>query len=399
MDISPKYKAISLFSGAMGLDLGIERAGFDIRVCVELDKLATETIRLNTSIPVIQNDINNVTTKEILSLGDLKTGEVDLVFGGPPCQSFSTAGARRALNDQRGNAILSFLRVVRETQPKVFLLENVRGLLSSKLNEAPKGYEKYNSIINTPGGVMYFLKTEFENLGYTITFNLFDSANYGVPQRRERVLIFGTKSKQSIQLPIPTHTENGENNTKKWVTIGEAFQGLDPQEHAFIQFRDTHLRFLKKLRAGQYWKHLSLDDQKKALGKSFYLSGGRTGFYRRLSWDKPSPALVTTPIMPATMLCHPEELRPLSIQEYARIQMFPDTWKFAGPLVKVYKQIGNAVPVGLAYMAGKVLIDHLDGKQEKNDIDYARISFSRYKNTDHQSFNYRFQPEKNLSLF
>jgi DNA (cytosine-5)-methyltransferase 1 len=377
--------AISLFTGAMGLDLGIEKAGFDIRVCNEIDPVFTETIKLNTKTPVICDDINNVSAEDLLSAGGLKKEEVDLIFGGPPCQAFSTAGARRALKDERGNAILSFLRLVREIKPKTFLLENVRGLLYAKIDFVPEGFDekKYQHILGKKGGLIYFLYKEFGDLGYSVSFALFDSANYGVPQKRERVLMFGSSLDQEIQLPKQTHSKDGAIGNK-WTSLKEAFSGLKEEEMEYVEFREKHKVYLKKLKAGQYWKHLDLEDQEKALGGAYKLQGGKTGFFRRLDWDKPSPTIVTSPIMPATMLCHPDRLRPLSIQEYARIQQFPDNWIFAGKLAQRYKQIGNAVPVGLGYAAGRALKSHLAGSGEERNIQGKR--FSRYNDTDHETF-------------
>lgn len=377
--------AISLFSGAMGLDLGIEKAGFKIRVCNEIDPIFSETIRLNSNTPVICGDINNVTSRDLLEAGRLKKEEVDLIFGGPPCQAFSTAGARRSLGDTRGNAILSFLRLVKDVRPKAFLLENVRGLLYAKFDVIPEGFDdkKYQHVLGKKGGLIYFLHKEFSSLGYTVSFALFDSANYGVPQKRERVLMFGSKSKKEIQLPAPTHSMDGVAG-KKWISIKDAFVGLKENEMKYVEFRDKHKVFLKKLTAGQYWKHLSLEDQKIALGGAFKLQGGKTGFYRRLAWEKPSPTLLTSPIMPATMLCHPDKLRPISIQEYARIQQFPDDWVFAGKLVQQYKQVGNAVPVGLGYAAGKAIMSHLSGQTSEQNVKGEK--FSRYGGTDHKTF-------------
>jgi DNA (cytosine-5)-methyltransferase 1 len=221
-------KAISLFSGAMGLDLGIEKAGFHISVCNEIDPVFAETIKLNTKTPVICDDINNVSAEDLLKAGNLKKEEVDLIFGGPPCQAFSTAGARRALGDARGNAILSFLRLVRDIHPKTFLLENVRGLLYAKIDFVPEGFDgkKYEHILGKKGGLIYFLYKEFRDLGYNVSFALFDSANYGVPQKRERVLMFGSSLNHEIQLPKATHSKDGSIG-KKWVSIKEAFVGLE----------------------------------------------------------------------------------------------------------------------------------------------------------------------------
>ena len=153
-------EAISLFSGAMGLDLGVEKAGFDIKLCVEMNKNAVKTIRRNTDIPVIDEDINKVSTSEMLEKAALNKEDVDLVVGGPPCQAFSTAGARRGLDDFRGNVIIQYLRVISDIKPKYFILENVRGLLSAKLNKVPEEYKEYESIKEVKGSVLYFLSQE-----------------------------------------------------------------------------------------------------------------------------------------------------------------------------------------------------------------------------------------------
>ena len=155
-----EFATISLFSGAMGLDLGVEKAGFNIKVCVEFDKWAAETIRKNSNIPVIEEDINNVSAKEILSKAGLKTGEVFMIIGGPPCQPFSSAGKLRGLADFRGNTMVRFLNLVEEIQPQYFIMENVRGLLSAKLNAVPEEFKEYEDLIDIKGSVLYFLKSE-----------------------------------------------------------------------------------------------------------------------------------------------------------------------------------------------------------------------------------------------
>lgn len=393
-----KFKAISLFSGALGLDIGIEQAGFDICVVVDNDKFACETARINTKMHVLEKDINFVSGMELLDIAKLKNGEVDLLFGGPPCQAFSTAGARRSMEDFRGNVIINFLRLVEEIEPKTFILENVRGLFSAKLNFAPNGLnQEYGHTVDNPGSVLHFLVKEFEKLGYSISFTLFNSANYGVPQKRERVLIFGAKGKKQIPLPAPTHTEDGEFTEKKWLTLKDALEGLEEKDMHYIELRDNHKKYLRKLKAGQNWTNLKPEEQKIALGKAYDLSGGRTGFYRRLSWNEPSPTLVTDPTMPATMLCHPTQLRPLSVEEYACIQQFPKNWKFVGNLRQIYKQIGNAVPTGLGKAAGETVISFLNGESEGKVI-IENVKYSRYNRTDHVSFLAGFKVQQRLSL-
>lgn len=377
-----KIKAISLFSGAMGLDIGIEKAGIDIRLCVELNKQAASTIRQNTNIPVINRDITTIPTSEMLEVSGLKTGEVDLVVGGPPCQAFSTAGARRGLNDFRGNVIIQYLRVVSEIQPRYFILENVRGILSAKLNAVPDSYGEYESIKDEKGSVIKFLANEFKKLGYTISFALFNAANYGVPQIRERVIIFGAKGSKRIPLPQPTHSELGLHGTKKWITLGDVIKDLpNPDASEYIPLSKRMLQYMPLVKEGENWTSLDPTIAKEAMGKAYDLGGGKTGFLRRLSNSKPSPTLVTSPIMPATLICHPTELRPLSVKEYARIQQFPDEWQFSGKLSDIYKQIGNAVPVGLGYMAGSQIIRFDNGELDGFEDDNNLIPYSRYKNT------------------
>ena len=347
--INKRLKAISLFSGAMGLDLGIEKAGIEIKLCVELNKQAVATIRNNTDIPVIDRDITTIPTTELLEVSGLKLGDVDLVVGGPPCQAFSTAGARRGLDDFRGNVIIQYLRVVSEIQPKYFILENVRGILSAKLNAVPDSYNEYEGIKDMKGSVIRFLANEFRKLGYTISFALFNAANYGVPQIRERVIIFGVKGNKRIPLPQPSHSEQGVNGTKKWVTLGDVIKDLPkPDESEYIPLSKRMLQYMPLVKEGENWTSLEPEVAKEAMGKAYELGGGKTGFLRRLSNSKPSPTLVTSPIMPATLICHPTELRPLSVKEYARVQQFPDSWQFSGKISDIYKQIGNAVPVRLA---------------------------------------------------
>jgi DNA (cytosine-5)-methyltransferase 1 len=377
VNVKEKYNVVSLFSGAMGLDIGLEKAGLHTAVCVEMDKLACETIRENTAIPVIENDITKVTTEEILQTAKLKKEDVFMVVGGPPCQAFSTAGKRLSLQDFRGNVIVNYLRVVEEISPLYFILENVRGILSTPLNAVPAEYEnEYNNIVEIPGSVIYFLWSEFKKLGYEISFGLFNSANYGVPQIRERVIIFGSK-KGRIPLPNPTHSETGIETGKKWVTISEAFEGLEKQE-GFFEIPQRIKKFLIHIKEGENWTDLPADVKREAMGKSIDLGGGKTGFYRRLAFNRPSPTLLTNPIMNATLLAHPTEMRSLSIQEYSRIQQFPDNWKLQGKLANIFKQVGNAVPTGLGYIAGKTILDFHKGDFDPNREVKNRIPYSRY---------------------
>lgn len=376
MVIMEQY-AISLFSGGMGLDLGLEKAGIDVRLCMDFDKHCCETIRKNKpNIPVLEGKVENFTSKQLLIAAGLRSSEVFLLHGGPPCQAFSTAGGRKSLQDIRGNCILEFVKKVAEIQPQYFIMENVRGLLSAAISPSPKD-QKPMLPEEMPGSVLKYILNLFNEAGYTVSFALFDSANYGVPQKRERVIFFGNRGKKRIPLPQPTHSKDGKTG-QKWVALKAALKHLKVVKHDHVDFSENRKKYYKLLKAGQHWRHLPLELQEEAMGPSYHLGGGKTGFYRRLSWEEPAPTLVTRPNMPATDLCHPEEIRPLSVQEYSAIQQFPRDWSFAGGIIEQYKQIGNAVPVGMGYVAGKAIIDFHTGKAIKEE---QNIRYSRYHGT------------------
>lgn len=384
------YNTISLFSGAMGLDLGIEKAGFKIRVCVEKDKWAAQTIRANTSIPVIERDINDVPTDEILAAAGIGRQDVTLVIGGPPCQAFSTAGKQKGFADFRGNVMLQYLRVVRDIMPEFFIMENVRGLQSAKLNSVPAEYAEYEPIKDVKGSAFHFMVAEFRKLGYSISHALLNAANYGVPEKRERIVVIGHRGER-VPIPSPTHSENGEFGTKKWNTLRSCIGDMEHRTDLhYTELRKRSLPYMKILKEGQNWRNLPEDMAMQAMGKAYFLSGGKTGFLRRLKFDEPSPTLVTSPTMPATLLCHPTQLRPLSIEEYARIQQFPDSWTFNGRLETIYKQIGNAVPVGLGQAVGQQIMRFINGQTSANEEARNKIPYSRYKNTTDRDFAIMF---------
>lgn len=384
------YNTISLFSGAMGLDLGIEKVGFKIRVCVEKDKWAAQTIRANTSIPVIERDINDVPTDEILAAAGIGRQDVTLVIGGPPCQAFSTAGKQKGFADFRGNVMLQYLRVVRDILPEFFIMENVRGLQSAKLNSVPAEYAEYEPIKDVKGSAFHFMVAEFRKLGYSISHALLNAANYGVPEKRERIVVIGHRGER-VPIPSPTHSENGELGTKKWNTLRNCIGDMEHRTDLhYTELRKRSRPYMKILKEGQNWRNLPEDMAMQAMGKAYFLSGSKTGFLRRLKFDEPSPTLVTSPTMPATLLCHPTQLRPLSIEEYARIQQFPDSWTFNGRLETIYKQIGNAVHVGLGQAVGQQIMRFINGQTSANEEARNKIPYSRYKNTKYRDFAIMF---------
>lgn len=380
----PKMRALSFFSGAMGLDLGLERAGIETILTCEFDKWSRRTIEVNRPDLPLLGDIWNYNAEQIRETAGLGPDEdIDLVVGGPPCQAFSTAGARRGFEDDRGNVFLHYIDVALAVKPKFIVIENVRGLLSAPMKHRPHTHrgEDFPPLSNdeSAGGALAFVLHLLRAGGYEVSFNLYNSANFGTPQTRERVILVCSRDGRKVQHLSPTHSETPTGRLKPWRTFRDAVAGLQESDLHHLDFPEDRLRFYRLLGPGQYWKHLPDDLQREALGNSYFSGGGKTGFLRRLAWDRPSPTLVTHPAMPATDLAHPEIDRPLSIEEYKRIQEFPDDWALQGPLVQQYKQVGNAVPASLGEALGRTLIAHLEGRQLPIPNGFR---FSRYRGTD-----------------
>jgi DNA (cytosine-5)-methyltransferase 1 len=383
--------ALSFFSGAMGLDLGIEKSGFDVRLACEVDKFCRQTIALNKPNTALLTDINEYSSEDVrVSAGLNKDDDIDLIMGGPPCQAFSTAGKRKGFNDERGNVFLKYIELALELSPKYFIIENVRGLLSCPMEHRPhqqRGDEFPELALDEmKGGALNFIINRLENSGYSYSFNLYNSANFGTPQVRERVIIICSRDGKKPPYLVPTHSENGEHGLLKWNTVKSVISNL--KEHTHLNFPEKRLKYYRMLSQGQNWKNLPIETQKEAMGKSFYSGGGKTGFLRRLGWNRPSPTLVTHPAMPATDLAHPVEDRPLSVQEYKRIQEFPDSWDLAGPIIQQYKQVGNAVPISVGNAVGQLILNLLNENEIPN---FSNFKYSRYKNTSDIEWKEQFK--------
>jgi len=388
---SKDLTSLSFFSGCLGLDLGLERVGIHQLLACDFDKNCRATIAANRpDVPVI-DDLNKFEADDIRKIAGLKSNErPTLIVGGPPCQAFSTAGKRQSFTDPRGNVFLKYIQLIEDLQPDYAVIENVRGLLSAALKHRPIEERGKNfpplSDEERPGGALFYVLNWLQRIGYATSFNLYNSANYGVPQVRERVILVASRSGEKVSYIQPTHSNNSRYELPKWNTFRDAVKGLIEKDMEYLKFDEERLRFYRMLKEGQYWKNLpSVELQKEALGKSYFSGGGKTGFYRRLAWDKPSPTLVTSPTMPATDLAHPVEDRPLSIQEYKRIQQFPDDWILKGNLVAQYKQIGNAVPVGLGEALGRTIVNHLNNVRPHN-AEFDDFPYSRYKNTSDEEW-------------
>lgn len=383
----PKIRALSFFSGAMGLDLGLEKAGIEMLLACEVDKACRRTITANKPEIGLIGDIWKYDSEQIREFAGLKPDdEIDVIVGGPPCQAFSTAGARRGFQDERGNAFLRYIELITQLKPKYAVIENVRGLLSAPMVHTPHSERVAGwtpEPEEKPGGALFHILRLLRKAGYGVSFNLYNAANFGVPQSRERVILLCSRDGKELPHLNPTHSEDSTFGLPNWVSLREAFEGLDDSNCDHESFPEDRLKFYKLLKSGQYWKHLPEKLHREAMGGSLDSGGGKTGFYRRLAWDKPSCTLVTSPIMPATDICHPEKNRPISVQEYKRIQQFPDEWIVCGSIADQYKQLGNAVPVGLGEAIGKAIIAHMKGKDLSPPTGFK---FSRYRNTDNVSW-------------
>lgn len=331
------FTSIELFAGAGGLGLGLEKSGIICLALNEFDHKACDTLRKNRpNWNVIEDDIKNVSFENFKD-------KVDIVTGGFPCQAFSYAGKKLGLNDARGTLFYEFARVVQETNPAICIGENVRGLLT---HENGRTIEGMISIL--------------DEIGYhVITPRIFKTMFYKVPQKRERVLIVGIRKDLNhniFEFPKPFKKVY---TLKDALKKGELFD-CDVPESAGSGYPKSKKEVLELVPEGGYWRDLPLPIQKEYMGGSFHLGGGKTGMARRMSWAEPSLTLTCSPAQKQTERCHPDETRPFTVREYARIQTFPDDWDFVGSVSQQYKQIGNAVPVNFAKEVGFSIISFLN---------------------------------------
>jgi len=372
---------VSLFSGALGFDLGLQKAGFVLKAVVECDPITVETIRGNltnlgiSKLAVINKALSLENVREVCD-GILERAGVNedgccLLAGAPPCQPFSTAGKRASLRDVRSCGFEIFLRAVRILRPKFFVIENVRGVVSAAKKHRPlaergPGFppltpdEEHGSAFRV---LLDSLSDLCETMGYCIGWGLVNAANYGVPQIRERLLMIGSLDGHFIW-PEPTHSRTAQNGKKKWMTLRNALRGLKELKPDYKEFSKESSRYLRLIPQGCNWRSLPKDVQAVAIGAAFKSWGGRSGFLRRLSWCEPAPTITSNPKTRATMLCHPTEIRPLSVRECARLQQFPDDWQFAGSLSAQYRQVGNATPVGLGEAVGRAIMKALRSRRQ-----------------------------------
>ncbi|MEN6587788.1 MAG: DNA cytosine methyltransferase, partial [Sulfuricella sp.] len=308
--------------------------------------------------PVISDSVENVTLATLSKAAGFDFRGIDLLAGGPPCQAFSVFGQRRGLHDGRGRMIFEFFRLVDEVRPKAFLMENVRGLHSMPL--IPKGAEvdepSHMQEHTEPGSLLRELIRLFESIGYRVDCYLVNSVNYGAPQIRERLLCIGSRFDVDPAFPLPEFSNRPSDKLPPFRTLGDVIgKGFGDPDPSMMNFSPRKLKYLAMVPPGGNWRNLPEDMQKESMGKSWYLKGGRSAYWRKLSFDFPSPTVVTMPNHAGTSMCHPTELRALTVGEMAAIQEFPQNWRFVGSATDKCRQIGNAVPPRLGEVAGRVL--------------------------------------------
>ncbi len=314
--------AIEVFTGAGGLALGLEQAGIHTVQFVEIDKFCCETLKQNRpEWNVINEDIAKVDFT-------MFKGKVDIVTGGSPCQAFSYSGKKLGFEDTRGTLFYEFARTVKEVEPLIFMFENVRGLIS-----------------HDKGRTLETILSVLKELGYNVKYEVLNANDYGVAQKRERIIIIGTKD--GIEFEYPKKLDYKP-------VLRDALKDVPQSEGQ--TYSEKKRKVLELVPPGGCWVDLPEELQKEYMGKSYYSGGGKRGMARRISWDEPSLTLTCSPSQKQTERCHPEETRPFTVREYARIQSFPDSWEFAGGIGQKYKQIGNAVPVELARHLGVQLV-------------------------------------------
>ena len=339
--------AVSCFSGAMGLDLGLEKAGFKFVVAVETDSDARATIGANRPGLPLLGDLRTLSAAQVRAAAGLGDDQdIDLVAGGPPCKQHSTAGKIRGKHPNRGDLLFAYVNLATELHPRYIVVENVRGLVTDK---------EVKEVFGKAVGML-------RRAGYVVSYRLYDAAYFGAPQNRDRVIVIASRDGRCPWL-VPTNSDRTEDNLPPWLTLRDAIGDLAGIEHHGAKYDKKRLKWWRMLKPGQDGRHLPREAMTKTCIKA---TGGKPGYYRRLSWERPAPTLMTNPSNFLCGCCHPTQHRPLSVEEYRRLQGFPDSWQVCGSTTSKYRQIGNAVPVPLGEAIGKTIVQHM---HTKNSVD------------------------------
>lgn len=339
------FTTIELFAGAGGLALGIEKAGFHTLGLIEFNKAAADTLRINRpDWNVIHDDIANISCLDLEKFFSIRKGELDLLSGGAPCQAFSYAGKRMGLEDARGTLFYHYALFLEKLQPKMFLFENVRGLLTHDHGKT------YATMIDI-----------FEKAGYIIEKKVLNAWDYGVPQKRERLITIGIRKDLIEKTSYKFPTKHDYKPVLRDVL-------LDCPDGPGVSYGEKKRKIFELVPAGGYWRDIDPEIAKEYMKSCWNMEGGRTGILRRMSLDEPSLTVLTSPSQKQTERCHPLEARPFTVRENARCQTFPDEWEFSGSVSEQYKQVGNAVPVNLAYEIAKEIRKSLEVLEENERV-------------------------------
>jgi DNA (cytosine-5)-methyltransferase 1 len=381
--------AVSLFSGAGGLDLGFIRQGFFVPVAIEFDRCAAYTYAKNfgcrvitteTDLSIIRrgeavvvwDDIRKVTGSFIQNLCEKIAGtqEIDTLLGGPSCQSWSSAGNRLGVEDARGQMIFEYYRLLTDLSPASFVFENVKGMVSKKF------YPIFASLVRA-----------FTELGYNVNHDILCSSDFGVPQNRERLFVVATKrGLRAFAYPAPQPKRPSLREAVANLPLPTIFSAQDARYHVPVCIKGLHDRnrsefnnepisnhfyrpyappkadLLKMIPEGGNWRQLPDELARNYLGKAYHSGGGRTGFLRKLSWDKPAPTILASMEQKATEFCMPiMPPRRMTVRESLRLQGFTDDFIVYGSLNDQYRQVGNAVSVPVAEALARNVICCLEG--------------------------------------
>ncbi|PTQ18203.1 DNA (cytosine-5-)-methyltransferase [Vibrio splendidus] len=357
------YNLVELFAGGGGLAIGMEQAGLESVLLNEMDKHACNTLRHNRpDWNVIEGDISQVDFTQIKE-------DVDILTGGFPCQAFSYAGKSLGFEDTRGTLFFEMARAIKETQPKIFMAENVKALFT-----------------HDEGRTLETIKSVIDELGYELVEpRVLKAIFYKVPQKRERLILVAIRKDlaQDVKFHWPSPFKRVM-TLRDALYAGELFD-TDVPESEGQSYPERKREIMENVPQGGYWRDLSDELQREYMGGSYFLGGGKTGMARRLSLEEPSLTLTTSPAQKQTERCHPIHTRPLQVREYARIQTFPDNWEFQGSKNAAYKQIGNAVPVNMARALGHSLVRLLNDIEvldtsETNNLNKVKIAEKNWFN-------------------
>lgn len=366
MGFAPMRRAVSLFSGAGGLDLGLHDAGWNILAQVEMDADCVTTLdgharHFGRRPNIVAACVEDVDAGGLRRALGLKRRELELLAGGPPCQPFTTTGLRKAITDRRATTLFpTYLRFVAEFLPRTLLVENVDGMLSAALLHRPLALRGSNADPLTwaerKGTFLHWLLHELVGLGYAMSWGVVEACDYGVAQRRQRAVLIGVRDDEPCFLPAPTHGPT----LRRVRVLRDALRGLNA--HSPVQpLSERKRRVFDRIPPGGNWRSLSDSLRRLTMGAAYHAEGGKGGWWRRLSWDQPAPTILGMPDHSSTALIHPDETRCLSVAECAALQSFPRWATFAGRPRSQYQQIGNAVPPLLGVALGRALDEHLAG--------------------------------------